>query len=881
MKKWLYSFGFKNEKQIRSKSLLGGKGYGLAVLSSLNLPVPPGFTIITEACAEYYKNKENIPEDIWSQVIDCLNQLQSITNKAFSSKCPLNSKPLLLSVRSGAITSMPGMMDTVLNLGLNDYNTEALAQATNDKRFAYDSYRRFIEMYADVVMNINHNEFAAVMSYFKQKQGIEHDWQLSHQDLLSIIKNYKQIILKVTGETIPEDVFEQLRSAINAVFASWNSDRAVRYRELNSIPNDFGTAVNIQSMVFGNMGPNSLTGVMFTRNPSSGEKELFGEFLSNSQGEDIVSGVKTPRQITNAGKASIYSNEPSLEESNKKIFSELVDTANIIETHFKDMQDIEFTAEEGKLWLLQTRSGKRSARSTVKIAIDMLNEGMLNVKEALSMIKPSDIEKLLHSTIDDKAPLQIITKGLPASPGAASGAVVFTPEQAERLSKIKKVILVRRETSPEDIGGMIASEGILTVKGGMTSHAAVVARGMGKPCICGAGSIIIDEVNDQMDVNGSIIKAGDYITINGSTGDLILGEVATVRQKTFPEFLQLINLTNSIKRLEVRANAETERDVAMALEFGAIGIGLCRTEHMFFEPDRVLVVRQMIFADCIDKRIQALEKLLPMQRNDFKIIFKAMKDKPVTIRLLDPPLHEFLPNSEKEIEDIAQYLSLSILEIKNRLRSLAEINPMLGHRGARLAITFPEIYSMQLRAIFEAASEIGGVVPEIMMPLIFDANEVIFLKQLVSNAQKNFAPDINYLFGVMIELPRAALQAGEIAKLVDFCSFGTNDLTQTTLGISRDDATKFLGAYKEKGILLNDPFISLDKSGVGELIKIAVNRARAANPNIKIGVCGEHGGDPESIKFFDTIDIDYISCSPYRVPIAKLSAALTTIHNDF
>jgi len=873
MKNWIYNFGRGQDSSKIDKSILGGKGYGLRIMSDLELPVPPGFTIITEACNNYYSNDRSISSEIWEQVLGNIKTLESATSKTFG----YGSNPLLLSVRSGAKISMPGMMDTILNLGLNDQTVEELGNATNNFRFAYDSYRRFIEMYATVVMGVESYLFESRLTYAKQKSNTISDWQLDVNILRDLIVDYKKVITENSSIELPQDVFEQLKMAINAVFASWNGQRAIKYRELNSISHECGTAVNVQSMVFGNMGSDSLTGVLFTRNPSDGERELFGEFLVNAQGEDIVSGTHTPAQITTKGKESTYSEEKSLQEINNNIFNQLNELAIRLENHFFDMQDIEFTVEKGHLWLLQTRTGKRSAKAAVKIAIDLMKEGKISKEEALRRVSSTNIEKLLHHTIDDSVKIEILAKGLPASPGAASGAVVFSSKESEELSKKMKVLLIRNETSPEDIGGMAAAEGILTIKGGMTSHAAVVARGMGKPCVCGADSIIIDEKNNMMFIGKEKILAGDIITINGATGDIIKGEVATVKQEVFAEFLDLMQLADSIKRMDIRANAENLKDVEIAKKFGASGIGLCRTEHMFFDPDRIVEIRRMIFATSDMERIQAIDKLMPFQKNDFKLLFEKMKGMPITTRLLDPPLHEFLPIMERDIENLAAQLNLSMTETEIRMKNLSEINPMLGHRGCRLAVTFPEIYLMQVQAIFEAALEVGDTIPEIMIPFVFDVKEVEIMKELVNEVRKKIAPDLNYLFGVMIELPRAALQAGNIARLVDFCSFGTNDLTQTSLGLSRDDAGKFLSKYKEKGIIECDPFVSLDQEGVGELIKIAVERSRAANPNIKLGVCGEHGADPASIKFFEKIGLDYISCSPYRIPVARLSSAHATL----
>ena len=869
MQKWVYNFDSNLNINDLDKNILGSKGYGLFVMSNLGLPVPPGFTVITDACIHYYQNNKQIADSIWQQVLNEVRLLETKTKKAFG----FGPLPLLVSVRSGAKISMPGMMDTILNLGLNDITTKLLATATEDERFALDSYRRFIEMYASVVMGVDSYLFDSRLTYCKQQNNVEHDWQLNTEQLNKLIIEYKKIVLENTGQELPQDVHTQLKMAVIAVFESWNSQRAIKYRELNNISNESGTAVNIQAMVFGNMGNDSLTGVLFSRNPSTGDKELFGEFLVNAQGEDLVAGVRTPRQITKKGKELSYIDEPSLEELNPKLFQELLALASKLEDYFLQMQDIEFTVEKNKLWLLQTRTGKRTAKAAVKIAINMMQEGKIKAQEVLNMVLSSDIEKLLHHTIDDTVKMEVLTKGLPASPGAASGAIVFSPGAAEELAKKSKVILVRRETSPEDIGGMAVAAGILTTKGGMTSHAAVVARGMGKPCICGTDSIFIDEKNNYMMIGQEKIVAGTIITINGATGEVIKGEVATVKQKTFPEFVELMMLADRTKRMSIRANAETLKDMEVSMEFGAAGIGLCRTEHMFFEPARIAAMREMIFASSTASRQAALNKLMPYQKNDFKALFKKADGMPITIRLLDPPLHEFLPSSKCDIEVFANQIGLSTAEVEIRIKNLAEVNPMLGHRGCRLAITFPEIYAMQAQAIFEAATEIKDVVPEIMIPFVFDVKEVKIIKKLIEKIHQKIAPKVKYLFGVMVELPRAALKAASIAHFVDFISFGTNDLTQTCLGLSRDDISKFLSQYQEQGIIRQDPFASLDVSGVGELVKIAVERARTANCRIKVGICGEHGGDPESIKFFEKVGLDYISCSPYRIPIARLAAA--------
>jgi len=728
------------------------------------------------------------------------------------------------------------------------------------------------------VMNIEHHFFEARLSYEKQKRNAIYDWELPIEALQDLIVDYKQIISKHSSDELPQDVNKQLKNAIKAVFKSWYCQRAIKYRSINNIPDDWGTAVNVQSMVFGNLNSDSATGVLFTRDPSNGDKRIFGEFLSNAQGEDLVAGIRNPHQITEHFRIMANDSQPSLEVTMPETFKQLTVIAAKLEHHFKDMQDIEFTIQNKQLWLLQTRSGKRSAEAAIKIVTDMVEEGLITKYDAIQRIKPNDIERLLHNTIDESVKIDLLTRGLPASPGAVSGVVVFSSEEAEEISKKFDVILVRRETSPEDIGGINAAVGLLTVKGGMTSHAAVVARGMGKPCVCGADGIVIDESDSFMMIDVVKVNAGYTITINGATGDVIQGAVTTIKQQITPAFNKLMSFIDSKSDISVRANAETEKDVEIANSFGAVGIGLCRTEHMFFAPERIAVVREMIVAETKEERLRALEKIAPFQKQDFKAIFKSMNGLPVTIRLLDPPLHEFLPLSDKDKDLFAKQMNMSVSDINARIKKLSETNPMIGHRGSRLAITFPEIYEMQVRCIFEAAQEIGleyGLVikPEIMAPFIFGTAEVRYLKDLVASVHDDIHSDIEYSFGVMIELPRAALQAGEIAKLVDFCSFGTNDLTQTAMGISRDDAGKFLSAYRGHNIIESDPFVSIDQIGVGELVKIAVERIRAANPKVKIGICGEHGGDPESIRFFCGLSMDYVSCSPYRIPIARLTVA--------
>lgn len=845
----------------------------LSDMVNLGISVPPGFTITTDACLEYFSSGNVLREEIWSQVIHALKDLEVQLGLGFGNK----DRPLLISVRSGARVSMPGMMDTILNLGLNDLTVLGLIQNTSDDKFAYDSYRRFIEMYGNVVLGIKSHLFEEI---FVQAGSADHD--ITAESLKDVVIKYQKLVLEKTKRAFPQDPQEQLKSAITKVFESWYSERAKTYRAIHDIPGTWGTAVNVQSMVFGNMGQDSGTGVAFTRNPVTGAQELFGEFLLDAQGEDIVAGIRTPRQMTILGKCQNQSQDSAMEEVMPLVFGEFISIAAKLEEYYCDMQDIEFTIQQGKLWILQSRNGKRTAQAAVKIAVDLALEGKISKHEAIKQIKPEHIEKLLHHTIDPKEKTNAFTKGLPASPGAASGIICFSSSEAEIASKHAKVILVRHETSPEDIGGMNVAEGILTVRGGMTSHAAVVARGMGKPCICGASQAIIDYDKGVIAANGVTLKAGDKITINGTTGEVFIGEVPMIMPELIPEFDQIMAWASDIARLRVRANAETVADAEIALKFGAEGIGLCRTEHMFFHPNRLVLVRKMILALSLKERLEALAQLLPFQTEDFKGIFLTMRDKPVTIRLLDPPLHEFLPTSESEIESFAKNVGHTAKEIKMRINHMSEINPMLGHRGCRLAITFPEIYEMQVKAIFSAVIELKkqndlDITPEIMIPLIFDVRELSVIKerivQIIEDLSNDAGMALPYLFGVMIELPRAALQAGAIAKLVDFCSFGTNDLTQTTFGLSRDDASKFLGAYHDIGILTHDPFISLDQSGVGELISIAVERSRAANPNIKIGICGEHGADPRSIEFFDKMGLDYVSCSPYRLPMARLASA--------
>lgn len=881
MNKWVYSFGDgAAEGNATMKSLLGGKGANLAEMCSLQLPVPPGFTISTEVCTHYYANDRHYPADLEVQIKEALSNIEQVLGSKFGDK----SNPLLVSVRSGARASMPGMMDTVLNLGLNDRTVAGLAAKSENERFAYDSYRRFIQMYSDVVLGIDHYHFEELLEMKKQDNGVTNDTDLTGEALKELVKEYQEKVEETLNKPFPQDVEEQLWGAINAVFGSWMNDRAITYRRLHDIPESWGTAVNIQAMVFGNMGDTCATGVAFTRDPSTGENTFFGEFLVNAQGEDVVAGIRTPQQITIEGKQKNQQTAPAMEEVMPDVYQELVAIYQRLEKHYKDMQDIEFTVQDKKLWILQTRNGKRTAAASIKIAVDMVEEGIISKEEAVSRIDPLALDQLLHPTLDPNAHRRVIERGLPASPGAASGHVVFSAEEAERQAgNGEKVILVRIETSPEDIHGMHAARGILTARGGMTSHAAVVARGMGKPCVSGAGGCSIDYSQGQMTVGGVEIKEGDLLTINGSNGEVILGEVPTIEPKLSGDFAKLMDWADAVRELRVRANAETPDDAATAHKFGAEGIGLCRTEHMFFEENRIMAVREMILAKDEAGRRAALEKLLPMQRGDFVSIFKIMAGLPVTIRLLDPPLHEFLPHHEHEVDELAQITGLDKGEISRRIEALNEHNPMLGHRGCRLGITYPEIYEMQARAIFEAAISIQKeqnarvIQPEIMIPLALSKAEIDLLKKVIDDtAQEVFKEQnaaISYLVGTMIELPRAALKADEIAEAAEFFSFGTNDLTQTALGISRDDAASFINAYKERGIFEHDPFVRLDREGVGELVRIGVERGRLTRADIKLGICGEHGGNPDSIHFCQEVGLDYVSCSPYRVPIARLAAA--------
>ncbi len=880
MSKYIFSFGDKKTKKIaNARNILGGKGSNLAEMARLGLPVPPGFTISTDMCSIFYNNKKKLTPKICKQIKEELKKIESKTKKKFGD----NSNPLLVSVRSGSRVSMPGMMDTILNLGLNDKTVSALSKKTSNERFAKDSYRRFIQMYANVVLGVETHLFEDLIDNYKLTKGVLLDTELNSEDWDGLIKNFKSLILEKTNRNFPQDVYEQLFGAIKAVFLSWESKRAKTYRKLNQIPGDWGTAVNIQSMVFGNMGNDCATGVAFTRNPSTGENKFFGEYLINAQGEDVVAGSRTPRYITKKAKEKAEAKEDSMEETMPKVFGELKKIFIKLEKHYRDMQDIEFTVENKKLWMLQTRNGKRTAKAAIKIAVDMVKEKLISKKEAILRIDPNTLDTLLHPTLDEKAEKKVIAKGLPASPGAASGKVVFTADEAERMNNQKEdTILVRVETSPEDIHGMHAAKGILTSRGGMTSHAAVVARGMGRPCVSGSGEINIDYETKEFKAGNLIIKEGDLITIDGGTGRVIKGLVPTVKPDISGYFSKIMKWADEFRKLKIRTNAETPQDTRMARNFGAEGIGLCRTEHMFFDDERILSVRQMILSKHLDDRKTALDKLLPHQKNDFKEIFKIMKGMPVTVRLLDPPLHEFLPKTDKDMEEVARSLNLGVKEIKNRVAELHELNPMLGHRGCRLGISFPEIYEMQCRAIFTALMEcqkekVQSIIPEIMIPLVSTEDELGIMRKLVDRVakelQKKHKIKINYFVGTMIELPRAALRAEPISKYADFFSFGTNDLTQTTFGISRDDSGKFLDDYLEHKIFNNDPFVSIDKDGVGELVEIASKRGKKRNKKLKLGICGEHGGDPKSIEFCSKTGLDYVSCSPYRVPIARLAAA--------
>ncbi|MDE2363223.1 MAG: pyruvate, phosphate dikinase [Hyphomicrobiales bacterium] len=880
MAKWVYTFGDgKAEGESGMKNLLGGKGANLAEMANLGLPVPPGFTITTEVCTYFYAHDHKYPDDLAGQVDAALAHVGKLTGREFGS----GANPLLVSVRSGARASMPGMMDTVLNLGLNDETVGALARGAGDERFAFDSYRRFIQMYSNVVLDIDHHNFEDALEFYKESKGLHLDTDLTADDWRKVIDEYKKIVQREIDKPFPQDPREQLWGAIGAVFSSWMNQRAITYRRLHDIPADWGTAVNVQAMVFGNMGDTSATGVAFTRNPSTGEKELYGEFLINAQGEDVVAGIRTPQNITEAARIAAKSDKPSMETALPEVFHEFVRITHLLETHYRDMQDMEFTVERGKLWMLQTRNGKRTTKAALQIAIAMANEGLISRNDAILRVEPASLDQLLHPTIDPNAERKIVATGLPASPGAASGEIVFNSDEAEQLKAAgHKVILVRVETSPEDIHGMHAAEGILTTRGGMTSHAAVVARGMGKPCVSGAGTLRVDYATGVMRAGPRTFRKGDVITIDGSTGQVIDGAVNMLQPELSGDFGTLMEWADQARRMKVRTNADTPVDARVARKFGAEGIGLCRTEHMFFEGDRIVAVREMILSDDEHGRRAALAKLLPMQRSDFAALFEIMHGLPVTIRLLDPPLHEFLPHTDEEIAEVAASMGADPSKLKSRAQELHEFNPMLGFRGVRIAIAYPEIAEMQARAIFEGAVEASkktseAVHAEVMIPLVMTKPEFDLIKaRIVAMAEtvaKETGVTIPYTVGTMIELPRAALRAGEIAEGAEFFSFGTNDLTQTTLGISRDDAASFLGPYTQKGILSHDPFVTIDQEGVGELVKIAAERGRKTRPGMKLGICGEHGGDPASIAFCEKTGLDYVSCSPFRVPIARLAAA--------
>jgi pyruvate,orthophosphate dikinase len=869
-----------SDPRQKDKAVVGGKGANLAEMASIGLPVPPGFTIATEECLRYLEQGGEFPAELQADVAKALTHIEQTVGKRFGDA----ADPLLVSVRSGAKISMPGMMDTVLNLGLNDATVEGLAATSGDPRFAWDSYRRFLQMYGDVVLGVDHGLFEEALEIAKEDLGLDADTELSAEDWQALVGEYKRIVREELGRDFPQDPQEQLWGAIRAVFDSWDSERAKVYRRLNDIPRDLGTAVNVQAMVFGNMGETSATGVAFTRNPSTGEKAYYGEWLVNAQGEDVVAGIRTPQYLTKAAREEANAVPLSMEEAMPEAYAELARVFELLERHYRDMQDIEFTVQQGKLWMLQTRSGKRTAKAALKLAVDMVGEGLIGEEEAITRVDPMALDQLLHPTLDPEAKRDVLTTGLPASPGAASGRIVLDADTAEQWAgRGETVILVRVETSPEDIHGMHAAKGILTARGGMTSHAAVVARGMGRPCVSGASAISIRREQRTLTIGTRELYEGDVITIDGSTGQVMAGEVATIEPELAGDFGVLMEWADRHRRMKVRTNAETEADCRMARQFGAEGIGLCRTEHMFFDAGRISAVRQMILADSEAGRREALAKLLPEQRADFAAIFQVMAGLPVTIRLLDPPLHEFLPHGEEEFADLAEATGRTVEKLKRRAAELHEFNPMLGHRGCRLGITFPEIYEMQARAIFEAACAIEGDAPlaEIMVPLVATRRELELLKALIDRtAEAVFGETgrrVDYLVGTMIELPRAALMAGEIAGEAEFFSFGTNDLTQTTLGVSRDDAGRFLGDYVDKGIFARDPFVSLDIEGVGQLVELAAERGRSARPGLKLGICGEHGGDPASIAFCEAVGLDYVSASPYRVPIARLAAAQASL----
>ena len=873
-KKYVYLF---SEGDASMRDLLGGKGANLAEMTKLGLPVPQGFTVTTEACTRYYQDGKTIAPEIVEQIYEYMAKLEEITRKKFGD--PTNT--LLVSVRSGARVSMPGMMDTILNLGLNDETVEGLAKATNNERFAYDSYRRFIQMFSDVVMGIDKNKFEAILDEVKEENGAKFDTDLTAENLKEVVKRFKELYKKEMGVDFPQDPKEQLLEAVKAVFRSWDNPRAIVYRRLNDIPSDWGTAVNVQSMVFGNMGNDSGTGVAFTRNPATGEKALFGEFLMNAQGEDVVAGIRTPQPIS------------TLKETMPEVYNQFVEIAEKLEKHYKDMQDIEFTIEKGKLYILQTRNGKRTAQAALKVAVDLVAEGLIDEKTAVLRVDPKQLDQLLHPTFEPKAlkAAKPVAKGLPASPGAASGKVYFTAGEAVEAAKARgeKVILVRTETSPDDIEGMSVAQGILTTRGGMTSHAAVVARGMGTACVVGCGDAKIDEQAKVMRIGDIEVHEGDYISIDGSTGNVYIGEIKTVTPEITGDFATLMRWADKYRKLKVKTNADIPRDAKVAVQFGAEGIGLCRTEHMFFDEDRIPAMREMIVSKTEEQRRKALEKLLPMQRSDFEGLFEVMGDFPVTIRLLDPPLHEFLPHKDEEIKELAENMGITFEELKSTVESLKEFNPMLGHRGCRLAVTYPEIAEMQTRAIIEAAINVKkrtgkDVKPQIMIPLVGELKELKYLKDIIVKVAdeviKENNVEIKYLVGTMIEVPRAALTADQIAKEAEFFSFGTNDLTQMTFGFSRDDAGKFLETYYEKKIYEFDPFAKLDQEGVGKLVEMGTKLGKQTRPDLEVGICGEHGGDPSSIEFCHKIGLDYVSCSPYRVPIARLAAAQAAIKYD-
>ena len=871
--KYVYAF---KEGNASMKNLLGGKGANLAEMTNLGLPIPQGFTISTEACTEYYNQGKKISEEIERQIFAAIKELEKEQGKTFGDK----TDPLLVSVRSGARASMPGMMDTILNLGLNDESVVGFAKKTNNERFAYDSYRRFIQMYSDVVMEINKSFFEKIIDEIKEQNNVKYDTELTVDNLKELVERFKKVYKDhMHGEEFPQDVKTQLMGAVKAVFRSWDNPRAIVYRRMNDIPGDWGTAVNIQAMVFGNMGNTSGTGVAFTRNPSTGEKGIYGEYLINAQGEDVVAGIRTPQPIT------------KLSEDMPECYEEFIKIATKLENHYKDMQDMEFTIQEGKLYFLQTRNGKRTAAAAIKIACDLVDEGMIDKEEAIKRIDAKSLDQLLHPTFSatDLASAKLIGEALPASPGAAAGKVYFTADKAKKQGKGgagERVILVRLETTPEDIEGMIASQGVLTVRGGMTSHAAVVARGMGTCCVSGCGEIVINEENKCFTLGGVTVKEGDYISLDGSTGKIYLGDVLTVEATISGNFERIMEWADDIRTLKIRTNADNPRDTKKAIELGAEGIGLCRTEHMFFEAERIPKIRRMILSETIEERTKALEELIPFQKNDFKAMYKELKDKPMTVRYLDPPLHEFLPTEEKDIEDLAHEMNITVEHLKNKINELHEFNPMMGHRGCRLAVTYPEIAKMQTRALMEAAIEVSQeenikITPEIMIPLVGEKRELKFVKDIVievaEQVKKEKKSDINYNIGTMIEIPRAALLADEIAEEAEFFSFGTNDLTQMTFGFSRDDAGKFLDAYYQNKIYEFDPFAKLDQSGVGKLVEMAVKLGKTKRPGLHLGICGEHGGEPSSIEFCHKLGLDYVSCSPFRVPIARLAAAQAAI----